>query len=213
MPAAPDGYPFRQAVVVEREVEHVHHGPVEERGIAALGGEEHRPLGEGAAAEEQAVEGAVDDVAQGAGQHQGHADHQQAGCALAGDAAQVPADAEDRRDAEQGEGQLAPFPAELQPEGHAAVLDEVDVGLVPARDQREGRVVEHGELHPDLEHLVGGHHEAGDEQGTPEAEDGGAPGGRKGVHGAWAACRVSRSSAAWPRCSTWHEAPGAGVPC
>ena len=150
----------------EGEVEHVHHLALHEGGVVAPGGHEPgRRLGE-----DQPVEQAVDDVAEGAGGDEGKA-HEHAGRdrgAPVGARAplQQPGNPH-RQDGEQDdpegrEGILADHAAERHAEGHALVLDEQD--LEPVREDHEGLPDGHVGLDQDLDDLVDDHEDGAEDQ-------------------------------------------------
>jgi hypothetical protein len=78
--------------------------------------------------------------------------------------AQGVADADDRHDPQQGQGQFPRFPAEFHPERHTPVLDEVEEA--PVTEERNGLVIVERQLDPDLQCLIGQQHEQDDEEGA-----------------------------------------------
>ena len=143
----------------EREVEHVHHLALHERGVMAPGGDDAGSrLGE-----HQPVEQAVDDVAEGAGGDERQADKDAGGnrrtLVVTAPPLQEPGNPnrqdDEQDDPECGQGILADDAAERHPEGHPLVLDEQD--LEPVTQHAEVLPDGHVRLHQDLDDLVDDH--------------------------------------------------------
>ena len=143
----------------EREVEHVHHLALHEGGVMAPGGDDAgRGLGE-----DQPVEQAVDDVAEGAGGDERQADEDAGGnrSALVGAAPPLHELGDphgqhgEQDDPERRQGILADDAAEGHPEGHPLVLDEQD--LEPVAQHAEVLPDGHMRLHQDFDDLVDDH--------------------------------------------------------
>ena len=154
----------------EREVEHVHHFALHEGRVVAPGGDQAG----GGLGEDQPVEQAVDDVAEGAGGDQGEADehaHGHGGALLGllvrrGSALEQlgdpPGQEAEQDDPERGEGVLAHDASKGHAEGHSLVLDEQD--LEPVREDREGLPDGHVGLHQDFDDLVDDHEDGAEDQ-------------------------------------------------
>ena len=67
-------YPLGIHAAKEGKIEHIDHLPVQETGITASGRQKSSHAGEGRFREEQSVEGAVEDIAQGTGKDQTESD-------------------------------------------------------------------------------------------------------------------------------------------
>ena len=156
----------------EREVEHIHHLALHEGRVVAPGGD-HAGGGLG---EDQPVEQAIKNVAEGAGR-----DHRQAHEHTHGHGRPLfragllvrlgpplqevgdPPDQEaEKDDPERGEGILAEDAAEGHAEGHSLVLDEQD--LEPVREDRDGLPDGHVGLHQDLDDLVDDHEDGAEDE-------------------------------------------------
>ena len=149
----------------EGEVEHVHHLALHEGGVVAPGGHD---AGRGLS-EDQPVEQAVDDVAEGAGGDEGEADDHAGGNRGALVVARAPLEQAgdphrqetEQDDPEEREGVLADHAAERHPEGHALVLDEQE--LEPVREDRDGLPDGHMGLDQDLDDLVDDHEDGAED--------------------------------------------------
>ena len=156
----------------EREVEHVHHFALHEGRVVAPGGDQAG----GGLGENQPVEQAVEDVAEGAGGDHGEAyeyAHGHGSTLLSpsflvrrGPALQQlgdpPCQETEQDDPERGEGVLADHAAEGHAEGHSLVLDEQD--LEPVGEDREGLPDGHVGLHQDFDDLVDDHEDGAEDQ-------------------------------------------------
>lgn len=146
----------RRAVcpVEEREVEHIDHLPHQEGGIGAA---EFGHLRRGGCREDQSVEGAVEDVADGSGQHQRQADNGTRGGLHADQAVDEPNQEAAQPHAEEAQGDLSPIHrsafGDLHAEGGTVVFDEAQ--LEPVGDEDDGLVDGQVGLDPDLQCLVG----------------------------------------------------------
>lgn len=150
--AADPRHPVGPGRFDDREVEHVHHLAVQERGVAASLGEERGDGMRSRFGKDQSVEGAVDHVADGAGQNQRKADDHALGGRAVDQPVGVPGDQDDGGNADQAEEEFAPFAAELHAEGCARVLDEVD--LEPVTEDGNALVERHVEFDDELDDLV-----------------------------------------------------------
>ncbi len=147
---------MREMAMGQGKVEHVHHGTVQEGSVAAFNGEEHRLLERCARVKDQPVERAVYDVAHGTGEDQRQAHHEPCSALGLDRLPQEIADPYHGHHAEKRKGHLAELTTELQPEGHALVLHELEIGpCVPLPEKRDGFPQEEAELHPELQGLVG----------------------------------------------------------
>ena len=160
--AAEEGEPLGPVELEKGEVEHIDHLALEEGGVAAFGREEgcHR---EGALAEYQAIETAVDEVAHGTGKYQCQVGHHDGAGPFLEEVEEVPQQGSRGHKAEEGKDDLACCAAEGGAEGEALVLDEMQQAPV-AQQGNFLSEVEMG-LDPDFHYLVD------DEDGGDEAEN------------------------------------------
>ncbi len=150
----------------EREIEHVHHLALHEGGVVAPGGD-HAGGGFG---EDQPIEQAVDDVAEGAGGDERQADEDAGGdrSPLVGAAPPLqqlgnPNRQDDEQDhPEGGQGILAEDPAERHPESHPLVLDEQD--LEPVAEHVDVLTDGHTRLDQDFDNLVDDHEDGPEDE-------------------------------------------------
>ena len=139
----------------EREIEHVDDLAHHESGVVSA--EMCDRIGR-RLREEQPVESAVDDIAQGTGHNQRQADDDPLGgvFAFVDEVVHQPADESDHDDPEDAQQQLAPVEAsargDVHAEGRAVVLDEPQLEPVGEDDDRLVEV--HVGLDPDFERLV-----------------------------------------------------------
>jgi hypothetical protein len=158
-------HPLRIMCFDEREIEHIHHPAMQKSSISVRWKYLCHML-IGALLEDQAVEHAVQEIAQGPGKDEAGANDKAAVIFLLDDRLNV-INTEDHRDqAEKGERHLAPGAAEFPAPGHPFILDEIDLRLVTRQlytivIRRDGitkkvrRVTErHVCLYPDFEGLI-----------------------------------------------------------
>ena len=150
----------------EREVEHVHHLALHEGRVVPPGGDDAG----GRLGEDQPVEQAVDDVAEGAGGDERQADEGAGGhrraLVVAAPPLHQPGDPhrqdDEQDDPERRQGILAEDAAERHPESHPLVLDEQD--LEPVAEHAEVLADGHAGLHQDFDDLVDDHEDGPEDE-------------------------------------------------
>lgn len=130
--AADEGHPLGPVEAEQREVEHIDDTSVEERCVAAFGREKLRDVVV-ALVEDESVEAAVDEVADSADEDERQRDDEERLRAFADIMHYGPHDGDGGDKAEKGQQQFADAAAEGHPEGHADILDEME--LAPRADK------------------------------------------------------------------------------
>lgn len=149
--AAPDGEAGGYGE--QFDINHIHHASIEERGITAAVGEHRGQGGYRAFVENHAIEQAVNDIAQRAGDNQTEGDqHCPVHLVALNQAVHVPAEEHHQHDTEQGKQQLTEVLAETEAECHAGILDKIKIE--PVSDKWDAFTEAHVCLDPDFENLV-----------------------------------------------------------
>lgn len=108
--------------------------------------------------EYHAVESAVDNIAQSAGQDEREAQQQARRSLGLQEVAQIVGQESDSQDAEEAKGELAVLPTQVDAKSHAVVLYKMDERPIQAEDA-EFLSIRHVGLYPYLQRLVKGKHQ------------------------------------------------------
>lgn len=152
--AADSRYPRRIGAPEQREKQHVDHSPVQKSGIASSFGQERRRGGERRFREKQAVERAVDHIAERAGENQRETDQHACRSFFAKQVVDVVAERADGYEPEYAENQFAVAAAELEPERGPRIFYEPDEE--PVRENGHALVEREMGLDPYFDDLVDG---------------------------------------------------------
>ncbi len=115
-----------------------------------------------AAAENESVESAVEDVTERAGENHGDAENRPESCFFAGQQIQVNPDGRNGQNPEDTQCQLSPFAGKLKTKSHPVVFGEVNDA--PVTKKRDFLTNGHGKLDVKLQHLVEQEHEKNDQE-------------------------------------------------
>ena len=144
----------------QREIEHIDHSSVQERGVAPSLGEKRGDLIM-AVTENQSVEKTVEDVPDGSAENQGEGEHDPKRCVLSYQFQNVPPDGSDSGDSEQAQYRLSPLAvAQFHTESHSVVFDKQD--FEPIAEDAEFFSEHHVGFNPHLDGLV--KYEQGDDE-------------------------------------------------
>ena len=144
-------HPRWPLAVNQREIKHVHHLAVQERGIASFRGEEGGYFIE-TLIEDEPVEAAVDQVSHSADKDEADADQKRGAHVVSDKVYQVVADGCRRQQSKEREHDFAYMSAKGHAKSHAFVFHEVE--QTPVADERNLLTDAQGGLYPYFYHLI-----------------------------------------------------------